>query len=333
MKRRITLGIILVLVVLTAGSISIFLLQRNLSESTLRTRQADQTEIIRETAFRHYYSEAAGFTWHHVESGTGQPVLLLHGIPGAWYSWHHVMTALDDKYRLIAVDLKGLGLTDAPDSGSYSAETVAAELVALMDVLAIERFALVTHEWGSIIGSYLAGNFPDRVTHFIRLQSPLSDTAIAQIATLRMLPQIGAEVLGDGEGFVRRMYTGESSSFLMNNVPGSVVVQPIAEDDVVRIAQEFSYEGIPETIIRYYSETTDDLRAETTRLAATSAMPVLLLQADSDPIQPLEFYTDLATAFPDARMETIADCGHVPMLEQSILLAERIDRFISTRRI
>jgi pimeloyl-ACP methyl ester carboxylesterase len=329
MQRRIILGVILLIVVIIVGSTIIFLLQGNLPESTLRARPADQIEIIGETAFSHYFSEATSFTWHHVEVGTGEPILLLHGIPGAWYNWHDVMTALKDRYRLIAVDLKGLGLTDAPEGGSYSAETVAAELVALMDVLGVNRFALVTHEWGSVIGSYLAGNFPDRVTHFIRLQAPLSDSAIAQIATLRTLPQIGAQVLADGEGFVRRMLTGESSSFLMNNVPGPVIVQPIAEEDVARIAAEFSYEGIPQTVIRYYSETPDDLRAEVSRLAPTTTLPVLLLQADADPIQPLDFYADAATAFPDARLESIADCGHVPMLEQPAVLSERIDRFIS----
>ncbi|MDX2138203.1 MAG: alpha/beta hydrolase [Chloroflexota bacterium] len=330
MQRRITLGAIFLLFILAVGAIAVILLQRNSSGSTLRARPADQTEIIAETEFSHYFSEASGFTWHHVEVGTGEPVLLLHGIPGAWYNWHDVMTELKDSYHLIAVDLKGLGLTDAPEGSSYNAETVAAELVALMDSLGINRFALVTHEWGSVIGSYLAGNFPDHVTHFIRLQAPLSDAAIAQIATLRTLPQIGEQVLADSEGFVRRMYTGESSSFLMNNVPGPVVIQPIAEDDVARIAVEFSYEGIPQTIIQYYSDTSSDLRAEINRLAVTSTMPVLLLQADSDPIQPFDFYIDSASAFPNARLEAIVDSGHVPMLEQPVVLSERIDRFIKT---
>jgi pimeloyl-ACP methyl ester carboxylesterase len=160
------------------------------------------------------------------------------------------------------------------------------------------------------------------------MQTPTSDAAISQIQTLLALPQIGAAVLGDGDGFVRRLYTGASSSFLMNNVSGPVVVQSIDETDIARISKEFSYEGIPDAIIHYYQDTPQDYRTTLAELAATTTMPVLLLQADGDPIQPVSAYEGVAAQFPNATFTVFPNSGQVPMLEQPEALAETIRTFL-----
>jgi pimeloyl-ACP methyl ester carboxylesterase len=326
--RTIALGAA-ILAVLVAVAVVLYVISTSNLTGTARIRPADETEVIAGQTFRHYFTEAAGFTWHQVELGEGEPIVFLHGIPGAWYSWHYVMEELSDSYRTIAVDLKGLGLTERPEEGSYNAETVAKELMALMDALEIDKFALVGHEWGSMIGSYAAARYPERVTHFIRIEAPLSDAALNQIQTMMSVPQIAGVVLSDGDGFVRRMYTGESSSFFMSNVPGPVVVQPIAEADIARISREFSYEGTADSIIRYYTDTPTNYSSTVTELAAVTTMPVLLLQADSDPIQPLEFYVDAAVPFPNATFTVLANSGHVPILEQPHALAEAIRAFLT----
>ncbi|MDX1995518.1 MAG: alpha/beta hydrolase [bacterium] len=328
LPSRLFIGLGLLLIVVVVALIVVFVvLPGSAPEGTARVRPASSLETIGETEFRHYFTEAAGFTWHSVEAGEGQPILFIHGIPGAWYSWHRVMALLADDYRVIAIDLKGLGLSDQPE-GSYSAEVVAGEIVQLMDAIDVDTFAVVGHEWGSIVASYVAALHPDRVTHFVRLQAPLSEAALNQIQTLRNIPQIGATILADGEGFVRRMYTGESGSFLMSNVPGNIVAQPIPEEDIARIVQEFTYEGIPDAIIRYYTDSAADLRSEVARLAPLTTMPTLLLQGDSDPIQPLSFYEDATAGFPNATFTVIPDCGHVPMLEQPDAVAALIRDFM-----
>jgi epoxide hydrolase 4 len=330
-KRRRLIVAIAICVVLLVGIVVTVILPMLARSGTERVHPADSIETLNGVEFRHYFTEAAGFTWHSVEAGpaNGQVIVFIHGIPGAWYSWHDVMAALADNYRVIAVDLKGLGLTDQPETG-YSAEVVANEIVQLMDALNVNKFVLVSHEWGSIVGTYLAGLHPQRVSHFVRLEAPLSDAALSQIQTLKNIPQIGSAVLADAEGFVRRMYTGKQNSLIMASVPGPVVKQPVAEDDMLRIIKEFSYKGIPQSIIRYYTQTPADFRQTVLQMAVTSTMPALLLQGDSDPIQPLSFYTDAAAAFPDATFQVLKDCGHVPMLEQPAVVASAIREFLTT---
>ena len=325
--RSIGIGV-LVLIVVAAGAAVLWISSNATPTGTARLRPADETELINGQMFRHYFTKAGGYTWHQVELGEGEPIVFLHGIPGSWFSWHYVMADLSDNYRTIAVDLKGLGLTDRPD-GSYNAETVATEFIALMDALGIDRFTLVGHEWGSIIGSYIAGRYPERVTHFVRIEAPLSDAALNQIKTMLSIPQIATVVLKDGDGFVRRMYTGKSDSFLMNNVTGPVVMQPIAETDIARISRDFSYEGTAETILRYYTDTPSDYRGTLAELAKTTTMPVLLLQAAADPVQPLQFYENAAAPFPHATFTVFPDSGQVPMLERPDALAAVIRSFLT----
>jgi len=99
---------------------------------------------------------------HAVVGGDGPPLLLVHGWPETWYAWRLLMPALAQDFEVIAVDQRGIGLSDKPRDG-YDTETLANDLTALMDVLGHQRFAVVGHDTGFAIGYALAADHPDRV--------------------------------------------------------------------------------------------------------------------------------------------------------------------------
>jgi pimeloyl-ACP methyl ester carboxylesterase len=99
---------------------------------------------------------------HAVVGGEGPPLLLIHGWPGSWYYWRLVMPALARDFEVVAVDQRGIGLSDKPEDG-YDAGTLANDLVALMDALGHERFAVVGVDTGMLIAYALAADHPDRV--------------------------------------------------------------------------------------------------------------------------------------------------------------------------
>jgi pimeloyl-ACP methyl ester carboxylesterase len=99
---------------------------------------------------------------HAVIGGDGPPLLLIHGWPGSWYYWRLVMPALARDFEVIAVDQRGIGLSDKPEDG-YDAGTLANDLARVMDVLGHERFAVVGVDTGMLIGYALAADHPDRV--------------------------------------------------------------------------------------------------------------------------------------------------------------------------
>src|SRR3954462_15294361 len=111
--------------------------------------------------FTSRYVDAGELRLHAVIGGDGPPLLLVHGWPETWYAWRLLMPALARDFEVIAVDQRGMGLSDKPQSG-YDTGTLAGDLVALMDALGHERFAVVGHDTGYFISYALAADHPDR---------------------------------------------------------------------------------------------------------------------------------------------------------------------------
>ncbi len=108
----------------------------------------------------------AGVRLHTVSGGHGPPLLLVSGWPQAWYAWRLVMPRLAQDYRVIAVDPRGVGVSDKPYDG-YDSAALASELVALMGKLGHERFALAGHDVGMWTAYAAAADHPGRVTRLV----------------------------------------------------------------------------------------------------------------------------------------------------------------------
>jgi pimeloyl-ACP methyl ester carboxylesterase len=126
--------------------------------------------------FTSRYVDAGGVRLHAVIGGEGPPLLLVHGWPETWYAWRLLMPALARDFQVIAVDQRGRGLSDKPEGG-YDTGTLATDLVALMDALGHERFAVVGHDTGFAIGYALAADHPDRIDRVALAEIPGSPGA------------------------------------------------------------------------------------------------------------------------------------------------------------
>lgn len=110
--------------------------------------------------------DAGGLRQHVVIGGSGPPVLLVHGWPQSWYAWRLVMPALAEIRTVVVVDQRGVGLTGKPDDG-YDAGTLSGDLIAVMAKLGHERFSVVGHDTGMVIGYALAADHPARVDRLV----------------------------------------------------------------------------------------------------------------------------------------------------------------------
>ena len=118
------------------------------------------------------YVDAGEVRLHAVIGGHGPPVLLVHGWPQTWYQFRLLMPALARDFTVVAVDQRGIGLSDKPEDG-YDTRTLANDLVELMDALGHHRFALVGCDTGLLIGYALAADHPDRVERLVVGEAPL----------------------------------------------------------------------------------------------------------------------------------------------------------------
>jgi pimeloyl-ACP methyl ester carboxylesterase len=122
--------------------------------------------------FTSRYIDTGDVRLHAVTGGGGPPLLLIHGWPGSWYYWRLVMPALARDFSVIAVDQRGIGLSDKPEEG-YDTGTLAGDLAGLMDALGHEQFAVVGVDTGLLIGYALAADYPSRVERLAVGEAPL----------------------------------------------------------------------------------------------------------------------------------------------------------------
>jgi pimeloyl-ACP methyl ester carboxylesterase len=122
--------------------------------------------------FTSRYVDAGELRQHAVTGGEGPPLLLIHGWPQTWYAWRMVMPALARDFQVVAVDQRGIGLTDKPKDG-YDTGSLARDLVALMEALGHRRFAMYGTDVGMPIAYALAADHPERVERLVVSEAPL----------------------------------------------------------------------------------------------------------------------------------------------------------------
>ncbi|MGN6276841.1 MAG: alpha/beta fold hydrolase [Solirubrobacterales bacterium] len=166
----------------------------------------------------HHLVRARGIDFHFAEAGGGDDVVLcLHGWPQHWYEWRHLMPALADRHRVLALDLRGFGWSAAPPDG-YEKENLADDVLAVLDELGLERVKLVGHDWGGWIGFLLCLRDPQRFERYLALNILPPWTSVRAMAPhlwrfwyqwLILSPGVGYRLHRSGR-FIPKVLTGAS---------------------------------------------------------------------------------------------------------------------------
>jgi pimeloyl-ACP methyl ester carboxylesterase len=106
----------------------------------------------------------------HIDTGEGEPVLLLHGYPQSASCWRHQIPALAENHRVVAADWPGFGRSAPPDTpATYDAEVE--RIGTLADSFGLDRFNLVAHDYGGFLGLGYVQRHPDRVMRLALLNT------------------------------------------------------------------------------------------------------------------------------------------------------------------
>jgi pimeloyl-ACP methyl ester carboxylesterase len=137
--------------------------------------------------FQEGFAEVNGVRLHYVAGGNGEPLVLLPGWPQTWWAYHKIMPALAQHYRVISVDLRGMGASAKPADG-YDKKTMAADIHALVRKLGYDKAVIVGHDIGSQVAYAYAANFPQATSKLVMMDVPHPDPGLA---TWPLLPQAG----------------------------------------------------------------------------------------------------------------------------------------------
>jgi len=231
--------------------------------------------------------------------GSGPAILFVHGYPLDRTLWAHQLEHLDGWQR-IAVDLRGFGLSDAPDLG-YSLPTYADDLAALLDALQLDDVVLCALSMGGYVAFEFLRRYRERVKGLVLMDTRAdADTPEARRArdhAIAVAREHGAAAIA--ESMMPRLLASDTlrrNPTLAEQVRAMVVATPVP--------------GIAGALAAMR-----DRPDSTTMLGTLEGLPTLLVVGEQDEITPPAGHEAMAAAIPGAKLAVIPGAGHLPPLE------------------
>jgi pimeloyl-ACP methyl ester carboxylesterase len=278
----------------------------------------------------HRWLRARGLGFHLAEAGSGEDVVLcLHGWPQHWYEWRHLLPALAGRHRVLALDLRGFGWTDAPRDG-YEKENLADDVLAVLDALGIERVKLAGHDWGGWIGFLLCLKAPERFERYLALNilhpwlsSPRALLPHAWRFTyqlVNMTPVVGYELHRRGRFVPRVLVAGSTQKGVWDQATLQSFAANLAEPPRARAAVQMYRvfqlrEILPIVRGRYQQQ----------RLT----VPTRMLFGTGDIVLRPELLAGYEHHADDMEIEFVPDSGHFIADEKPELVARRAGEFFA----
>ena len=124
----------------------------------------------------HQFIRTNGIQLHVVQAGpsNGPLVILLHGFPEFWYGWRRQISCFAEAgYRVWVPDQRGYNTSDKPSGiAAYSLDTLACDVIGLIDAAGQEKVFLVGHDWGAAVAWWIAIKYPDRLARMVVMNVP-----------------------------------------------------------------------------------------------------------------------------------------------------------------
>lgn len=237
-------------------------------------------------------------------------VIFLHFWGGSSRTWSLVNPLVAQKYPTVALDFRGWGESTGPDNAdAYTIGNLAGDVHAVLKTLNLGTVVIVGLSMGAKVAQLLASSLPAHTLCGIVLVSPAPPTSLTLPSEMRK-QQLHAYDNPHSADFVARNVLTES--FRGRDLPGFVV------PDMLR-GSRWAREAWP----AYAME------EDVSEAAGRIAVPVLILAAENDVVEPLErVRTEVCGRIPSARMEVVPGSGHLSPLDAPESVAEYIVDFI-----
>ncbi|OGO50335.1 MAG: hypothetical protein A2148_06630 [Chloroflexi bacterium RBG_16_68_14] len=249
------------------------------------------------------FLEVDGVRLHYVEAGRGEEVLLIHGLGASTFSFRYVIPELAQRYRVVALDLKGFGYSGRP-SGDYSLTAQAALVRRFMDQLDIERAVVVGHSMGGAVAMRLALGYPERVSRLVLVGSATDQELRHGLRFGRYLrPFLPLAAL----------FTLHRQSFrrlsLRSAVHDPAHLTPEVLDGYFRPSRMKGH-------LRALGALAAHRRRDEPLAPERILQPTLLLWGEHDRWLPPSQGEELARRIPNGRLLLVPSAGHLPLEEQ-----------------
>lgn len=263
---------------------------------------------------RHEYRTVNGVQLHCVIAGSGPLVVLLHGFPECWYSWHNQLPALAQHYTVVAPDMRGYNLSSKPAHiADYAIDRLVEDIVTLIDSFGVTQADVIGHDWGGMVAWMLALTRPEVVHTLSVLNIPHPRLMSQNLLTnakqrrrswyiaffqLPLLPELAFKA--DNYALLDQMLRG-------------IAVRPdsFSDDDLAVFKAALAQPGAVTATLNYYRA----LARPTSQRAVAALdpvahMPVQVIWGEQDVALGKELNDNLARYVPDLTLHFIPDASH-----------------------
>jgi haloalkane dehalogenase len=247
---------------------------------------------------------------HYVDEGHGRPLLFVHGTPSWSFEWRNQILALRDRYRCVAPDHLGFGLSDKPIGAGYEPEHHAQRLLDLVRALDLRDLSLIVHDFGGPIGLPILLREPERVSSLVLINTwlwPHGDTPQVQRVSRLIASPLG-----------RLLYLGLNASPRWL-VPASFarrsrLTKPIHRHYIAPFPTR-AQRHAPFVLGRELAGSDPFYAQLWSDRAALHRIPTTVIWGMRDPAFGPAYLARWQAELPDARVAMLEDAGHFPQEE------------------
>jgi haloalkane dehalogenase len=269
--------------------------------------------------FESRFVELDGTVVHYVDEGPGPILLMLHGNPVWSFVYRDVIAALRDRFRCIAVDFPGFGLSTGGPGYRYRAQDHADLLVSFLDRLDIAGLTLVGHNWGGPFGLYAAQQRPERFERLV----------LANTWAWPLNGDLSSEVFSRGMGNpIGRALTTRLNLLVNYFIPSAHKRRKLSDAEMGHYRQaaltperRHAAAMLPGELVgarEFFTSLVD-------RLGTVDKLPTLIVWADTDPIFTTKYRKRLEATFPNHTTTVLHGVGHFLQSDAPAEFSEAIE--------
>ncbi len=263
--------------------------------------------------FTSRFIERNGLRYHYLDEGSGEPVLLVHGNPTWSFYFRALIKALSVRYRVIAPDHIGCGLSDKPGLDRYdyrlkSRSDDLADLIARLELK--DKLTLVLHDWGGAIGLAAALRRPEQIGRLIIFNTaaflpPKGKKLPWRLRVIRNIRGIAQPAVQGANLFVRAALRMAPRRRLPRAVRAGLAAPYNCWHN--RIATLMFVRDIP---LGKTDPSYELVRIVDENLHKFSRLPVLICWGAHDFVFDADYLREWRRRFPEAEVHTLPDAGH-----------------------
>ena len=260
--------------------------------------------------------EVYGFNIHYAETGSGPPVILLHGLWGGLNEWSPIIDPLSATHRVIVMDFIGFHGSDKPDTQYHNA-LLSQFLSGFIAALELESVTLLGHAMGANTATYTAVHHPDSIGALILVDG----------AGYRNPSRDLSQPPSQGMMNFRRVATGSSLKATRGLLERRVRDKSLVSDDWV--GEAFTLWLISARAIGDMLREGGDLTEEEMRQIQ---LPTLIVWGAEDKVFSIENVEKLKADIEGAEAIIIEKSGHLPQIEQTDAFLDAVTPFLNKQQ-